>query len=225
MNKRQILASLNKIANELDGSGLYNEANSLTKVMIKISNFITSQNNTSEVNEARSLAFYLYRIMKVHERENPVDFQVNLRNWELAMNMIQINYTPDIYNVADTVKEWMEKVREIVDEFLNKHTTDFQGSDTEYAQTRGNLIDQIVQEMYKIGKNQREFFGDIDSYLEQTNQPNPYDDGINSTSDDDPLNDENYRRDRDYYRGIHRNYGGDENNYLDENLEDRRPIF
>jgi hypothetical protein len=36
MNKRQIIASLNKIANELDNTGLYQEANSLTEVMNKI---------------------------------------------------------------------------------------------------------------------------------------------------------------------------------------------
>jgi hypothetical protein len=36
MNKRTIVASLNKIANELDNSGLYREATSLTNVMRKI---------------------------------------------------------------------------------------------------------------------------------------------------------------------------------------------
>ena len=36
MNKRQIIASLNKIANELDNAGLYTEASSLTNVMKKI---------------------------------------------------------------------------------------------------------------------------------------------------------------------------------------------
>jgi hypothetical protein len=36
MNRRQILASLNKIANELDNTGLYREATSLTNVMRKI---------------------------------------------------------------------------------------------------------------------------------------------------------------------------------------------
>lgn len=36
MNKRQILASLNKIANELDNTGLYTEATSITGVMQKI---------------------------------------------------------------------------------------------------------------------------------------------------------------------------------------------
>ena len=37
MNKRQILASLNKIANELDNMGLTNEADKVTDVMNNIS--------------------------------------------------------------------------------------------------------------------------------------------------------------------------------------------
>jgi len=36
MNKRTIIASLNKIANELDTNGLFAEANTVTKVMSKI---------------------------------------------------------------------------------------------------------------------------------------------------------------------------------------------
>lgn len=36
MNKKQIVASLNNIANELDNSGLYAEASTVTKVMSRI---------------------------------------------------------------------------------------------------------------------------------------------------------------------------------------------
>jgi hypothetical protein len=36
MNKRTVLASLNKIANELDNNGLYAEASAITKVMKKM---------------------------------------------------------------------------------------------------------------------------------------------------------------------------------------------
>jgi hypothetical protein len=39
MNKKQILASLNKIANELDNTGLHVEANSVTKVMTRLSQY------------------------------------------------------------------------------------------------------------------------------------------------------------------------------------------
>ena len=36
MNRRTIVASLNKIANELDTNGLYTEANTVTKVMSRL---------------------------------------------------------------------------------------------------------------------------------------------------------------------------------------------
>ena len=36
MNKRQVIASLNKIANELDNNGLFTEANTVTKVMSRL---------------------------------------------------------------------------------------------------------------------------------------------------------------------------------------------
>lgn len=37
MNNKQIIASLNEIANTLDNSGLYKEASDITKVMVKVS--------------------------------------------------------------------------------------------------------------------------------------------------------------------------------------------
>jgi hypothetical protein len=45
MNKKQIIANLNKIANTLDNNGLYNEANNLTKIMTKLaqSNFVKNR--------------------------------------------------------------------------------------------------------------------------------------------------------------------------------------
>jgi hypothetical protein len=36
MNKRIVMASLNKIANELDNNGLHNEADTVTKVMSRL---------------------------------------------------------------------------------------------------------------------------------------------------------------------------------------------
>ena len=36
MNKKQIVASLNKIANELDNNGLYTEASALTTIMSRL---------------------------------------------------------------------------------------------------------------------------------------------------------------------------------------------
>ena len=44
MNKRQIIASLNKVANELDNSGMLNEASQITNVMKRLSQL--TQNET-----------------------------------------------------------------------------------------------------------------------------------------------------------------------------------
>ena len=47
MNKRQILASLNNIANSLDNSGLFKEATSITQVMVRI-----AEEDNSKVDKA-----------------------------------------------------------------------------------------------------------------------------------------------------------------------------
>ena len=48
MNKRQILASLNNIANVLDNSGLYKEANTITNVMKKVAQELDYENDNDE---------------------------------------------------------------------------------------------------------------------------------------------------------------------------------
>ena len=48
MNKRTVLASLNKIANELDNNGLYAEASAITKVMKKLAMNMPKYQNDPE---------------------------------------------------------------------------------------------------------------------------------------------------------------------------------
>ena len=47
MNKRQIIASLNNIANKLDATGLYKEASSITNVMKRLAQEETTEQETS----------------------------------------------------------------------------------------------------------------------------------------------------------------------------------
>ncbi len=56
MNKRKILASLNNIANSLDNSGLFPEANTITKVMIKLAQEekMKTKYSEEELNDAMS---------------------------------------------------------------------------------------------------------------------------------------------------------------------------
>jgi len=52
MNKRQIIASLNNIANELDNNYLYKEANTLTNIMIKVADEFNIEPNSQPVNNS-----------------------------------------------------------------------------------------------------------------------------------------------------------------------------
>lgn len=62
MNKRQIVSSLNKLANELDKNGMYQEANNLTEVMNKLALFnfknpFSKDDDNSEKENSGSNAF------------------------------------------------------------------------------------------------------------------------------------------------------------------------
>ena len=48
MNKRTVMASLNKIANELDNNGLHNEADTVTKVMSRIAMDFDERDNIED---------------------------------------------------------------------------------------------------------------------------------------------------------------------------------
>ena len=50
MNKRQILASLNDIANKLDNNSLYKEANAITNVMIKVADEFDIDSDSVAIN-------------------------------------------------------------------------------------------------------------------------------------------------------------------------------
>ena len=52
MNKKQILTSLNKIANELDNNDLFKEANTLTNIMIKVADEFNIEPNSQPVNNS-----------------------------------------------------------------------------------------------------------------------------------------------------------------------------
>jgi hypothetical protein len=51
MNKRQILASLNNIANSLDNSGLYKEANALSSVMKKVAQQVPQTQQSGQMQQ------------------------------------------------------------------------------------------------------------------------------------------------------------------------------
>jgi chromosome segregation ATPase len=100
MNKIQTLSSLNNIADKLDNSGLFKEANSLTNIMVKIAqqteeletlknkiNMVT--NNISEIQ--KKIQYYMSEmeyldLRKSYEMEDFYEFNVRLRR---ALNELQ----------------------------------------------------------------------------------------------------------------------------------------
>ena len=106
MNKKQILASLNKIANELDNTGLYTEATSITGVMKKIAviNYIKEQTDLTQDfsrkeesygNQGRNTVREIMGIVADKLRDNPEARKKfsggQLQSWVFSILDILIN--------------------------------------------------------------------------------------------------------------------------------------
>lgn len=77
MNKKQILASLNNIANELDNTGLHVEANSVTKVMTRLADEDESKKDESKLE--RAIERFERFCERLSEKEIPYAKKLNER--------------------------------------------------------------------------------------------------------------------------------------------------
>jgi len=85
MNKRQILASLNNISNQLDNNGLYKEATALTNVMKKLAQEdLTPEDSKPEYDYTKErlykeeLSDFGKEYVADRNRENPIYLLRNL---------------------------------------------------------------------------------------------------------------------------------------------------
>jgi len=68
MNKRQVISSLNNIAEELDNNGLYVEASTITNVMKKVAQTATNQaQGNTTANIANNLAFSYHSCQNIED--------------------------------------------------------------------------------------------------------------------------------------------------------------
>ena len=79
MNTRQVIASLNKVANELDNSGMFEEANEITNVMKRIS-------------QAQPWSF---------KPEKPMAAKPGMNANEVVYKVLRNNFGPDYNNMKD----------------------------------------------------------------------------------------------------------------------------
>ena len=121
MNKRQIIASLNKIANEFDANSLFNEANTITKVMQKLaqapSDFEGDFNTNKGIgkNIVKALSQMIMNKLKGNEEARQYFSGGNLQSFVL-----------DILNKS--IEDYQEAKKQM-GEMLNEYQTALNDSD------------------------------------------------------------------------------------------------
>jgi hypothetical protein len=89
MNKKQILASLNKIADQLDNNNLFKEANTITNVMIKVADEFDSDPSNEDI--LRYLRNQLFGDAQTYNRDPKKDYGRDERDLTFSMRQ-SINY-------------------------------------------------------------------------------------------------------------------------------------
>ena len=94
MNKRIIIAELNKIANELDNNGLFSEANTLTNVMKRVAQpWIDKPTPQAPKKPGMNPNEVVYKVLKNHfgpDYNNMKDLKIKIRdNYSTLVNEIQ----------------------------------------------------------------------------------------------------------------------------------------
>ena len=131
MNKRQIIASLNNIANEFDNIGLHKEASSLTSVMKrlaqedetpqKLSPFDLGNEDIKYINDdelnkkqflmsmrksATDFAVFIFRTIEDLKLSDKVKPSV----YEVVFDMIAKNYSPENYNSTPKIAKALNNI-------------------------------------------------------------------------------------------------------------------
>jgi len=110
MNKRQIIASLNKIANELDEASLYKEADVITNVMSKFASFMNPYLYATKGYPQFEEIFELLNTQDVNlseVRDSCINY-FNLHPWERQEYLDFRKDDPVIYKIITLLKNWME---------------------------------------------------------------------------------------------------------------------
>lgn len=108
MNNKQIIASLNEIANLLDNNGLYKEASDITKVMVKVSQQ-RGLSGMTELEQMNQIPNWIARAM-VESRDKNEQFNLDGSKTENAGWTYITNFENKIYpNVYKKLKEEFAK--------------------------------------------------------------------------------------------------------------------
>jgi methyl-accepting chemotaxis protein len=121
MNKKQIVASLNKIANELDNSGLFSESSAVTKVMSRLAfsaDFDAEKYRKSIDNEGMAVS----DLMDPEGTSNPFDDEYSrYKDINVALDELEkaIRDSESMSDAAkDKAREHMQNIKRLSNEIL-----------------------------------------------------------------------------------------------------------
>ena len=114
MNKKQIFASLNKIANELDNTGLYQEANSITNVMKRIAEEESNDNGIEPARKShleRMIEQFERTVKRINEEEDDSYNRMMARKKEFLYTMDDLD-PEDRAEFEKAYQEMLNKMRD-----------------------------------------------------------------------------------------------------------------
>jgi hypothetical protein len=137
MNKRQIIASLNKIANELDSAKLYTEANTVTKVMSRIA---MDENDEYNIDE------YLPDDQRYFMREDEDEkYEPSMRE-ELDSDMMQVSDMLDPMGTSNRA-----------DDILSHHAKDYNKPRVSDLENVFDELDTMIEDAMLSPRDQKRY--------------------------------------------------------------------
>jgi len=137
MNKRQIIASLNKIANELDTAKLYTEANTVTKVMSRIA---MDENDEYNIDE------YLPDDQRYFMREDEDEkYEPSMRE-ELDSDMMQVSDMLDPMGTSNRA-----------DDILSHHAKDYNKPRVSDLENVFDELDTMIEDAMLSPRDQKRY--------------------------------------------------------------------
>lgn len=158
MNKRQILSSLNKIANELDNTGMHVEANSVTKVMTRLADEFNIETPADERENKRQQII-----------NKALDTKVRKDNLSKTMQY----YIPGgpiltIREIADALIEKMDRDSDALITMLNQGKM---GGSEVIVQNSLNMMNSLQQQLLDVFKMYGIPSAPVFYYMNQAHKP------------------------------------------------------
>ena len=166
MNKKQIITSLNKIANELDTNGLFKEANIVTNTMIKVSQYFLDDTDQGKYSAIYSNILGALEMGDRQEAQNLYNeglqeltdpkFRQKLTNWwnYTARNSRQNNPQKSIHRSPVNTQQQNIPVQQLAQQWINQTSPTVNGDVMKLYQMAAQAKLQARNDAEKMKYNQ-----------------------------------------------------------------------